>query len=134
MRSRVFNTKESVLAMFNDLFKENLVYTFFNTLEYAHEFKREVYSCDFCDLNMKVWKCRHEEKTVIAFLQMISSNKMSSYLVERASEAKMSDRVEELILTAAQLVDINRMVLIADRGTIIPKTKSHVIDLFKLFE
>ena len=59
---------------------------------------------------------------------------MSSYLVERASEAKMSDRVEELILTAAQLVDINRMVLIADRGTIIPKTKSHVIDLFKLFE
>ena len=59
---------------------------------------------------------------------------MSSYLVERASEAKMSDRVEELILTAAQLVDINRMVLIADRGTIIPKTTSHVIDLFKLFE
>ena len=231
VRNRVFNTKENVLQMFNELFKENLVYTFFNTLEYAHDFKREVYSCDslvntpgFCsdiavlfdspvqpikynDLpfaddivphvrvaaavqrlrtfkhvdsiergkeedaktsfdqiifsiayllgngpktqlkdiwssldktgmfdNVDAEDLSSEEKTVLAFLQMISANKMASYLVERSSDAKMSDRVEELILTAAQLVDINRMVLIAERGTIIPKTTSHVIDLFKLFE
>jgi hypothetical protein len=231
VRNRLFNTKESILAMFNDLFKENLVYTFFNTLEYAHSFKREVYNCDslvntpgFCvEIAMlfdspvqpvkysnlpfsddivphvrvaaavqrlrtfkhvdsierskdedettsfdqiifsvayllgngpktqlkDIWSTlektgryadisaedlSNEERTTFVFLRMISENKLAQYLVERSGDLKMSDRVEELILTAAQLVDINRMVLIADRGTIVEKTTNHVIDAFKLFE
>lgn len=231
VRNRVFNTKESVLAMFNDLFKENLVYTFFNTLEYAHSFKREVYNSDslvntpgFCNeiavlfdstvqpikysnlpfaddivphvrvaaavqrlrtfkhvdsierskdedettsfdqiifsvayllgngpkTHLKdIWSTLEktglyadinaedlssEEKAVLVFLKMISENKLASYLVERSGDLKMSNRVEELIMTAAQLVDINRMVLIANRGTIIEKTTEHVIEAFKLFE
>ena len=223
-----------ILEMFNKLFKENLVYTFFSTLENAHQFKSIVYDCDalcntpgFCteaailfdspvqpvkmapipymnDIvphirvasavqRLKTYKhtetiegqtddqdsitsldqiifsliyligdksktqakdlweslekydefqsikedesiLNDEQRVIACFLQMLSQNTISTFLVTKATELKMMDRVVELILTAAQLIDINRMILITEKGTILKKTTQHIMHLFSLFD
>lgn len=229
LRDNKAKTEEDIMKMFIALFRENLVYNFFTTIENSTEFKKRVYECDalvrcpnFCNeiaslFDSPVMDCKFhvlpfaadiiphvrianfmremktskyvdsieqassddfmpldhilfaivyligdgpdtqlrniwynvekdesiskegiqgvtpEEKAVFFILHLIRCEKLSHHIIYAMQNSKYTELAPEMILTAAQVIGLNKLLEFKEDDTFFEKTARHILQLFDGF-